>query len=77
MRGDRALAGASNLLGYQEYTQQDLSTLQKTNGGGSRHYPPDNTSYLTYDCLAQAIAKHQYDTNSDKITNNNAKDTPY
>ena len=26
MRGDRALAGASNLLGYKECTQQDLST---------------------------------------------------
>ncbi len=24
MRGCRALAGASNLLGYKEYTQQDL-----------------------------------------------------
>ncbi len=26
MRGDRALARASNLLGYNEYAQQDLST---------------------------------------------------
>ncbi len=25
MRGDRTLAGTSNLLGYKEYTQQDLS----------------------------------------------------
>ncbi len=47
MRGDHALAGASNQLGYKEYTQQDLST------------------------------KHQYDTNSNKITNNNAEYTPY
>ena len=26
MRGDSALARASNLLSYKEYTQQDLST---------------------------------------------------
>ncbi len=27
MRGDRALVGASNLLGYKEYTQQDFKYI--------------------------------------------------
>ncbi len=39
MRRDRALARASNLLGYKEYTQQDLK----------------DTSFLTYDRLKQAL----------------------
>ena len=40
MRENRALARASNLLGYQEYTQQDLSI---------------NTSFLTYNHLTQPL----------------------
>ncbi len=40
MRGDRALARASNLLGYKQNTQQDLST---------------NTWYDTYDLPPSGI----------------------
>ena len=52
MRGDRTRAGASN----------------ECRQGTKRFNWTENTSYLTYDCLTQAIAKHQYDTNSNKQT---------
>ena len=45
MRENRALAGASNLLGYKEYTQKGLNLLK-------------DTSFLTYNRLTQALAKH-------------------